>query len=77
MVFDFINIIKFISFVPAVGAGAIVGLGTGLSISALKNIIFNNGSMSEADPLMWYTLPLWYTCTAAGGLATGYLIYMA
>jgi hypothetical protein len=77
MVFDFINIIKFISFVPAVGIGSIAGLGTGLGITALKNIIFYNGNMSSAGPYDWHTAPLWYICTVAGGLASGYLVYMA
>lgn len=77
MSIDFIDVIKVISFVPAVFVGAIAGLGTGLSISAVKNIIFNNGSMSSADPLMWYTAPMWYTLTIAGGLASGYLVYVA
>jgi len=74
---NMINIIKFISFVPAVGAGAIAGLGTGLSITALKNIIFNNGNMSSAGPYDWHTAPLWYTCTLGGALASGYLVYVA
>ena len=74
---NMINIIKFISFVPAVGAGAIAGLGTGLGITALKNQIFYNGDMSSAGPYDWHTVPLWYTCTLGGALASGYLVYVA
>jgi hypothetical protein len=72
-----INIIKFISFPPAVIVGAITGLSTGVGITALKNIIFYDGDMSEAGPYDWHTMPLWTTCTLAGGLVSGYLVYIA
>ena len=74
MTVDFIYIIRLISFVPVVGIGAITGLVSGLGISAAKNIIFNNGNMSEAEPLEWYTGPMWATCTLMGAVTGGYLI---
>jgi hypothetical protein len=77
MSIDFIDVIKVISFVPAVFVGAIAGLGTGLGITFLKNQIFYNGDMSSAGPYDWHTAPMWYTLTIAGGLASGYLVYVA
>ena len=74
MSIDFFYIIRLISLLPVVGIGAITGLISGLGISAVKNIIFNNGNMSEAEPLEWYTGPLWATCTVVGAVTGGYLL---
>lgn len=77
MVLELEIITKVVFIGPAVIAGATAGLFTGFGITVLKNQIFYNGDMSEAGPYDWHTAPMWYTLTLAGGLVSGYLVYMA